>query len=125
MEGAFLFMNKKELGKRGEEIASEYLKKLGYKIITKNFKTKYGEIDLIFEKNDSIIFVEVRTKSNLNILSPEESLTSKKFDRLKKSSLEYLSLNGKKYKNIKFEFIGILYYSDENYKLNHLKDIIF
>lgn len=118
-------MNKKKLGKMGEEIASEYLKKLGYKIVTKNFRTRYGEIDLICEKNDSIIFVEVRTKSNLNLLSPEESITSKKIDRLKKSSLEYLSLNEKKYKNIKFEFIGILFYSDKNYKLSHIKNFIF
>lgn len=118
-------MDKRVLGKKGEEIASKYLIKSGYKVIEKNYRTKYGEIDLICEKEDSIIFIEVRTKTNLDYILPEESITSKKIEHLKKSSLEYLSNSNRKYKNIKFEFIGILFLNKENYKLNHIKDIIF
>jgi putative endonuclease len=118
-------MDKKVLGKKGEEIAGKYLIKSGYKIIEKNYRTKYGEIDLICEKDDAIIFIEVRTKTNSDYILPEESITSKKIEHLKKSSLEFLSNSKGKYKNIKFEFIGILFLTDENYKLNHLRDIIF
>ena len=118
-------MKKKDLGKKGEEIAKKYLIKSGYKIIERNFRTKYGEIDLICEKDNSIIFIEVRTKSNLDFVSPEESISSKKIDHIKNSSLDYLSKNKKKYKDIKFEFIGILISSENDYKINHIKDIIF
>jgi putative endonuclease len=124
-KGGAFFMKKKDLGKKGEEIAEKYLIKSGYKIIERNFRTKYGEIDLICEKDSSIIFIEVRTKSNLEFVSPEESISSKKIDHIKNSSLDYLSKNKKKYKDIKFEFIGILISSKNDYKLNHLKDIIF
>ncbi|MGB9749656.1 MAG: YraN family protein [Caldisericia bacterium] len=118
-------MNKKDLGKKGEELAKNYLIKSGYKIIEKNFRSKYGEIDLICEKDNSIIFIEVRTKSNLEFSLPEETITSKKIEHLKKTSLDYLSKSNKKFKDIKFEFIGIVFLSNNDYKINHIKDIIF
>ncbi|MCX8095219.1 MAG: YraN family protein [Caldisericia bacterium] len=117
-------MKRKILGNLGEEIASEYLKNKGYKIICKNYRTRFGEIDLISEKDNEIIFIEVRTKSSSNLLLPEESITKKKIYNYKKLALEYLLSTQKKYKNIKFDFIGIEYKSENNFKINHIKNFI-
>ena len=118
-------MNKLNKGKLGEEIAEEFLKENGYKIIKKNFRTKSGEIDLICEKNGILIFVEVRTKGKNLFMLPEESITKKKIDKIKKTSLEYLASKEKKYKEIKFEFIGIEFLSNGNYIIKHIKDFIY
>ena len=67
-----------QTGKLGEEIAREFLEKKGYKIVGQNYKTKYGEIDLVVQKGKELIAVEVRTKIGDLYGSPEESLTKKK-----------------------------------------------
>lgn len=71
-----------QTGKLGEEIAREFLEKKGYKIIEQNYKTKYGEIDLVMRKGKELIAVEVRTKRGDMFGSPEESLTKKKLRKI-------------------------------------------
>jgi putative endonuclease len=71
-----------QTGKLGEEIAKEYLKKKGYKIIEQNYKTKYAEIDLVTRKGKELVFVEVRTKKGEIFGTPEESLDKKKLRKL-------------------------------------------
>jgi putative endonuclease len=69
-------------GKIGEEIAKEYLKKKGYKILEQNIRSRFGEIDFIAQKNRELILVEVRTKKGENFGSPEQSLDKKKLRKL-------------------------------------------
>lgn len=55
---------KKLLGRTGEVKAEKFLKKLGYKILAKNYKTVVGEIDIIAKDGDTVVFVEVKTRTN-------------------------------------------------------------
>ena len=74
---------RKSLGKFGENLAVSFLKKKGYKILERNFVISgFGEIDIICKKKDRVIFVEVRTKSNLLYGTLEESITPKKQQKL-------------------------------------------
>lgn len=82
-----------ETGKLGEEIAREYLKKQGYKIVEQNFKTKYAEIDLVARENDELIFVEVRTKKGELFGTPEDSLNKKKLRKLRFNAQGYITKN--------------------------------
>ena len=74
--------NKSETGKLGEEIAKKYLELKGYKIIDRNYKTKFGEIDLVCKKGKRLIIIEVRTKKGLDFGTPEESLNRKKLKKI-------------------------------------------
>ena len=56
-------MTDRNLGNRGEYLAKLFLEQKGYVFIRSNFKTKYGEIDLIMQENDEIVFVEVKTRT--------------------------------------------------------------
>jgi putative endonuclease len=69
-------------GQIGEEIAKKYLEEKGYKIIEKDFKTKYAEIDLVGMKNNELIVFEVRTKRGETFGSPEDTLNNKKLKKL-------------------------------------------
>lgn len=80
-------------GKLGEEIAKRYLEGKGYKIIEQNYKTKYGEIDLVCRKGKELIIVEVRTKIGNDFGTPEESLTKKKIKKVWLNALAYTGKN--------------------------------
>jgi putative endonuclease len=82
-----------ELGKRGEELARKHLEKLGFSVLESNYRTPEGEIDLIVEKGDLLVFVEVRTRHQSGFGSPEESLTAKKRSHMASSALRYLQRN--------------------------------
>ncbi len=84
-------MDRQEVGKQGEEAARKFLKKRGYRIRETCFRCHYGEIDIIAQKKDYLAFVEVRTKSNLDFGTPEESITQAKKERLIASALTYIS----------------------------------
>ena len=82
-------MDRQEVGKLGEKAAQKFLKKRGYRIRETGFRCRRGEIDIVAEKKDCLVFVEVRTKSNLDFGSPEESITQTKKERLIASALTY------------------------------------
>lgn len=84
-------MNRQEVGKLGEKAAQRFLKKQGYRIRELGFRCRRGEIDIIAQRKDCLVFVEVRTKSNLDFGTPEESLTRAKKKHLIASALTYTS----------------------------------
>jgi len=78
-------------GRLGEDIAKEYLEDKGYKIIDQNYKTKYAEIDIIAERKNVLIFVEVRTKTGEQFGTPEDTLTKAKLAKIKRNAIAYSS----------------------------------
>jgi len=82
-------MDRQEVGKLGEEAARKFLKKRGYRIRETGFRCRHGEIDIVAQKKDYLVFVEVRTKTNLEFGTPEESITQAKKERLIASALTY------------------------------------
>ena len=73
---------RKDVGAIGEKLAADLLKKRGYKIIQRNFRCREGEIDIIAQKGECLVFVEVRTKKNTAFGTPEESVTLSKREKL-------------------------------------------
>lgn len=80
----------KDLGKWGEMIASEYLAKAGYQVLERNTRTEYGEIDLIVEREGTLVFVEVKTRRSSAYGYPEEAITRSKIDHMIASAEAYL-----------------------------------
>ena len=88
-------MDRQEVGKLGEEAARKFLKKRGYRIRETGFRCRHGEIDIIAQRKDCLVFVEVRTKSNLDFGTPEESITQAKKEKLIASALAYTNAHRK------------------------------
>lgn len=84
---------KKRLGNFGEKVAAEYLKKHGYTIRGRNFRCAFGEIDLVAEKEQTIVFAEVKTRSSDTFGTPAEAVSRKKQRHIWKSAELYLSEN--------------------------------
>ncbi len=83
-------MSRKETGAAGEKLAQDFLKKKGYRIITTNYRSPAGEIDIIARQKNCLVFVEVRTKKSLQFGTPEESITASKREKLRANALYYL-----------------------------------
>lgn len=82
-------MNKREVGSRQEERACEYLKLKGYEILEQNFFSRFGEIDIIAKQKDTIVFAEVKYRSDTRISFPEEAVGYKKRRRIIKTADYY------------------------------------
>ncbi len=101
-----------ETGVLGEEKASEYLKKKGYKILERNYKVRGGEIDIIALKKGVLALIEVKTRSSLYAGRPSEAVSETKQTRLKKAAVIYL-LNNKKKVEPRFDVIEVLISKDD------------
>lgn len=89
----FMKTSRQHLGASGEDIACEYYKKLGYKLIARNVRVASGEIDLIFKKNKFIYFVEVKTRSSTLFGYPEDAINETKQLRMYRCAYNFLKLN--------------------------------
>ena len=83
-------MNRKALGEMGERWAREYLERNGYRILETNFRCREGEIDIVAQHEDCLVFVEVRTKTGSRFGTPEESVTAAKQEKLVSLAMSYL-----------------------------------
>ncbi|MDP2632643.1 MAG: YraN family protein [Candidatus Curtissbacteria bacterium] len=82
-------MTTTSLGKYGEDLAVEFLRSHGYKIIERNFRIRGGELDIIALQNDTLIYVEVKTRTNHQFGRPEESITPYKIKFLERTARFY------------------------------------
>ncbi len=114
----------KSIGQLGEEIAEKYLKKKGYKILERNYKRPWGEIDIITEKEEDIIFVEVKTLAGPDFL-PEESISPKKKKKLIRASKMYLwQKKCPENQSWQIDVVGIEGLGDNKFRLRHTKKAI-
>ena len=96
-----------ELGAKGEELAVRYLKKRGYRIVERNYRTRLGEIDIIAEQGDDLVFIEVKTRSDTLLGSAFESVTKQKQKQLSKVALEYISKEDCHNRPARFDVVAI------------------
>jgi putative endonuclease len=84
---------KKLLGRKGELLAQGFLKKKGYKILQTNYRTKFGEADIIATYNNEIVFIEVKTRSNSKFGTPAEAVNYQKQKRYRDIAKAYMLQN--------------------------------
>jgi len=113
-------------GAKAERIAAEYLRKKHYKLLDYNYKTRFGEIDLILEKRigfkeKQIVFVEVKKRNNDSIAQPKEFVDYSKQQKIIMTATEYLSRN-KINLQPRFDVIEIICNDDEIISVKHLEN---
>jgi len=109
-------------GKSGEDQAVSYLKKEGYKIIERNYRTKLGEIDIIAEHKGCICFVEVRAKNNPDFGLPEETIVKKKQLQISKAALIYIKSRGLEDRNCRFDVVSVKGVDSPSPQINLIKN---
>ncbi|MFD1002284.1 YraN family protein [Ohtaekwangia kribbensis] len=82
--------NKTAIGKKGEQLAAEFLIKQGFEIVVRNYRYKHAEIDLIIKRDDWLIFVEVKARSSNDFGEPEEFVDARKVNKIFEAAEEYI-----------------------------------
>ena len=107
-------------GNEGEKMAAAFLEKKGYRVLEKNYRYKHAEIDLIVEKDDWLIFVEVKTRTSLTFGYPEEFVDDKKISKIMEGADQFIheiDWNG----NVRYDIISI-YLNSSNPEITHFED---
>jgi len=105
--GLIMDKDRLELGKYGEVLAINFLKKNGYKIMGKNYRSPFGEIDIIALDKDTLAFIEVKTKNSNLFIPPELSVNKKKQGKIIKGALHYIKGKEEKFDQYRFDVIAI------------------
>ena len=109
-------------GKAGEELAVAFLKNIGHRICKTNYQKASGEIDLLTQEGDTLVFVEVKYRKNLDYGFPREAVNRTKQKRIAKTALWYIKEQQLDDVNIRFDVIEIYYCSDGEQVINHFEN---
>lgn len=114
-----------DAGRRAEAAARAYLTRLGYAIRETNFRTRFGEVDIIAEKDGWLVFVEVRARRAGSLVGPAESLGARKLGRLLKAALEYGATRPDLPPQMRFDLVGVeLDRAGRPGRLDHIENIL-
>ena len=101
-------MNKRKIGSIGEDMAVEFLKSRGVKILERNYQNRFGEIDIIGREDNTLLFIEVKYRKNESFGYPLEAVGFAKREKIRKMARFFLNENHYYHYNIRFDCIGII-----------------
>lgn len=112
--------DKQALGAYGEKLAAQYLRETGMEIVARNWRCRYGELDLIVQDPSITAFVEVKTRSGLGFGAPAESVTFGKQQRIRRLALLWLAEQEGPWRRIRFDVVSVLVARGHRPVINHL-----
>jgi putative endonuclease len=96
-----------ELGKMGEDLALKKIKKLGYKLIIRNYRCPLGEIDIIAKDGDCLVFLEIKTRKGRSTGYAKEAVDKRKRRQISKAALTYLKENDCYEERSRFDVVAV------------------
>ncbi len=114
----------KEIGSKGEDLATDFLITKGYEILERNWRFKRAEIDIIARHEEKLIFIEVKTRSYSYYGEPESFVDNKKKRLIADAASQYMKKINYDWA-IRFDIIGILIEKDKKPIISHFEDAFF
>ncbi|MGX7731338.1 YraN family protein [Rhodococcus sp. 2H158] len=97
-----------QVGAMGEDLAAEFLESAGMVVLARNWRSRYGELDLIAEDGDTVVFVEVKTRTGLGYGTPAEAVTAVKADRIRRLAALWLSGRQQRWRRVRVDVVTVL-----------------
>jgi putative endonuclease len=94
-------------GKNGEELAAEYLVEAGYKIVERNYRCAFGEIDIVAEEGQTLVFVEVKSRRSEAYGSPQMAVSRGKQKKISQVALHYLQERRLNHRSARFDVVAV------------------
>jgi putative endonuclease len=95
------------LGRKGERAAERYLRRLGCKIVTRNYKCPLGELDLVVLDKDTVVFAEVKTRRGDDHAEPHESVTWQQQQRIHRAAQHFLAFTRSQHRACRFDVVAV------------------
>ena len=112
-----------ELGKKGEQLAVDFLLKHNYDIVERNYRFEKAEVDIIAQKDDILAIVEVKTRSTVDFGDPQDFVKPKQIKNLVKAVNEYVTVNDLDVE-VRFDIIAIVK-EGKGYTIEHLENAFY
>ncbi len=113
--------HKNTLGAKGEDCAARYLENTGYTVVRRNYHSRMGEIDIIAENGEFIIFAEVKARNNNTMCAPAEAVDMRKQKKIIKTALMYIMEKGVDLQP-RFDVIEVYCDEQDRFSLNHIEN---
>lgn len=114
-------MSRRDRGRDGEAAAWEYLRRAGYRLRERNLRTRLGELDLVVERDDTIVFVEVRSRGGPRFGTPFESVDARKQRRIARLAAQYLAREKLDGRRARFDVLAVEWH-DAGPRIDHLEN---
>lgn len=117
-----MFRKNNQTGNIGEQLAIKYLQNKKVSIVARNYRKKFGEVDIIAQQNNELIFVEVKTRTSNFYGSPAEAVTIQKQRQIIRVAQSYLAKHDLFDTNIRFDVISILLSANGQHDIQHIEN---
>ncbi|PID75105.1 MAG: YraN family protein [Deltaproteobacteria bacterium] len=115
-------IQRKLLGRRGEEEAARFLVERGCRILAKNYTCSYGEVDLVVEERETLVFVEVKTRAQRCFGSPSAAVDIRKQRQIAMVAEHYIGEQGLSGRNARFDVVSVEMLPDAEMRIEHIAD---
>lgn len=110
------------LGARGEAVAAEFLATRGYRVVSRNFRCPQGEIDIVAVDDDTVVFVEVKSRRSDDAADPEINVHQRKRRRLVRAARAYVGRKGLEECPCRFDVIAVVLPEAGPPRIEHFED---
>ena len=114
---------RQELGRDGEDAAAEYLTRHGMQVVARNWRCRYGEIDIIAREGSVLVFCEVKTRRGTGFGVPLEAITAAKLSRIRRLAALWLEEAGGHRGPVRIDAVGVLCHPDGQRAIEHLRGV--
>jgi putative endonuclease len=114
---------KDDLGRRGEQVAAEYLERAGMRILDRNWRCAGGEIDIVAAEGQVLVICEVKTRSGTRYGTPLEAITRAKRTRLRRLAALWLAGHGVLFDEVRIDVIGLISDRSGQYQVEHARGV--
>ena len=114
-------MNRRSIGQGGEDLAWNHLRRAGYTLVARNFRSRYGEIDLVVERGGVIVFVEVRSRRGDRFGTALESIDARKQRQIGRMAAEFLARRRLGDRRARFDVVAVEW-QDAEARIDHLEN---
>jgi putative endonuclease len=111
------------LGKQGEQLAVEHLKRAGLRVLDRNWRCAEGEIDIVAAERRALVVCEVKTRSGVRYGTPLEAITRQKRNRLRRLAVRWLVAHGILFDEIRIDVVGVLRAESGDFTVQHVRGV--
>jgi putative endonuclease len=115
--------DKDALGRRGEQVAAEYLQRAGLQILDRNWRCEAGELDIVALERRVLVICEVKTRSDVRYGSPLEAVSHRKRVRLRRLAMAWLDVQGLHFDEVRIDVIGLVRDGAGGFTLEHVRGV--
>jgi putative endonuclease len=111
------------LGRRGEQLAVEYLQQAGFRILDRNYRCPDGELDIVASERRTLVACEVKTRSSLRYGTPIEAITRQKLTRLRRLAVHWVLAHGVFFEALRVDVVGVVRSPSGEFEVEHIRGV--